>query len=488
MKNYNSLTILHSNDLHGDFHSKNIDERLMGGVSMLSGYINKVRREEKNVIYTISGDMFTGSLIDSEYKGISTIEIMNLLTPDVVTLGNHEVDYGISHLLFLEKCARFPIINANMYIVNNNVRLFNSHKILNVDNMSILFIGVLTEEVLTHTKSDKVLGSFVDVWEAAAEVGKICNSYKSVDIDFTVLLTHIGIEEDKKLAEILDPRWGVDIIIGGHSHTKLDEPIVVKGIPIVQAADGTDFIGRFDITVDMDDNCIHDFTWKLIPIDEENCPRDMELEHIIKFYKEKTDYKYERYITKMLEQYIHPRRDRETQLGKIFADLYRDNTSVDIMFLGSGTIRKDLGPIIRYKDLIEAMPYDEELYCVTMTGEQLIRALNHIHRKAAYDGEHTEFYQYSKGLHIVYSMKDYKILELSYEGKPIEPEREYKIGLHKFHYNNLKSFLNVSPEELPRRSRMLSAGSHDFLDECLSHKEYIKVPEDDRWVVIENIC
>ena len=103
MPNIKKLTILHSNDLHGDFMAKEIDKELLGGISMLSGYINKVRHEEENVLYTISGDMFRGSIIDSEYKGMSTIEIMNMLTPDVVTLGKHEVDYGLAHLMFIEK-------------------------------------------------------------------------------------------------------------------------------------------------------------------------------------------------------------------------------------------------------------------------------------------------------------------------------------------------------------------------------------------------
>ena len=116
MKQTKKITILHSNDLHGDFLAEQVDEKLVGGVSMLSGYIEKVRAEEPNTIYAIAGDMFRGSVIDSEYKGLSTIEIMNALAPDIVTIGNHEVDYGIAHLLFIEKCARFPIINANLYI------------------------------------------------------------------------------------------------------------------------------------------------------------------------------------------------------------------------------------------------------------------------------------------------------------------------------------------------------------------------------------
>ena len=119
MKTLKKLTLLHSNDMHGDFLAEQIDDELVGGVGLLSGYINKVRQEEKNVLYAIAGDMFCGSIIDSEFHGVSTIQIMNMLAPDIVTVGNHEVDYGVAHLLFLEKCAEFPIINANLYIKAN---------------------------------------------------------------------------------------------------------------------------------------------------------------------------------------------------------------------------------------------------------------------------------------------------------------------------------------------------------------------------------
>ena len=126
MKNLKKLTLLHSNDMHGDFLVEDIESSLVGGVSLLSGYINKVRTEEENVIYAIAGDMFRGSIIDSEFQGISTIQIMNMLAPDVVTLGNHEVDYGVAHLLFLEKCADFPIVNANLHIQTNHASVRTS--------------------------------------------------------------------------------------------------------------------------------------------------------------------------------------------------------------------------------------------------------------------------------------------------------------------------------------------------------------------------
>ena len=83
------FTILHSNDMHGDFLAEQAagGGELIGGLPLLSGYINKVRAEEENVLYVISGDMLQGSIIDSDFKGTSTMQIMNYLAPDVVALG-----------------------------------------------------------------------------------------------------------------------------------------------------------------------------------------------------------------------------------------------------------------------------------------------------------------------------------------------------------------------------------------------------------------
>ena len=115
-----------------------------------------------------------------------------------------------------------------------------------------MFIGVITDMVLKSLNQDVTVGTFVGLKDAAVEVGKICNAYKDADIDLTVLLTHIGFESDKELAALLDPAWGVDLIIGGHSHTILEQPAKVNDILVVQAGTGTDQIGRFDITVDDD--------------------------------------------------------------------------------------------------------------------------------------------------------------------------------------------------------------------------------------------
>jgi len=377
------FVILHSNDMHGDFLAEVRGEegRLIGGLSLLSGYLNRVRREEKNVLYVISGDMVQGSLIDSEFKGISTIELMNYLAPDVVTLGNHELDYGLPHLLFLEKMANFPIVNANLYIKKYHKRLMQPYIILNVDGFDIMFIGIITESVLQALKMDREIGTFITVEEAAAEVGRICNAYKDEDIDLTVLLTHIGFESDKELAAMLDPAWGVDLIIGGHSHTILDQPAVVNGILIVQAGVGPDQIGRFDILVDDDTNSIVDWRWQLIPIDDRLAEPDQELQRFIESYKETVDRKYGTIICRFSQALTHPRREEETALGNLFADIFAERSGADVVLVGSGSIRsKSLGPTVTLGDLYAAFPYDDVLYRCTITGAQLKGIFAHIMR------------------------------------------------------------------------------------------------------------
>jgi 5'-nucleotidase len=206
---------------------------------------------------------------------------MNYLAPDVVALGNHEFDYGLPHLLFLEKMANFPIVNANLYISTYNKRLMQPYIILNQAGFDVLFTGVITEKVMDSIKQDELISSFVTLEEASREVGRILNAYKNDDIDLTILLTHIGFESDVQLANLLKSEWGVDIIIGGHSHTIMEQPAQENNILIAQAGVGTDQIGRFDIVVDDDTNSIIEYKWQLIPIDDNLAEPDVKLQSMI---------------------------------------------------------------------------------------------------------------------------------------------------------------------------------------------------------------
>ena len=469
MNHIKHLTLLHSNDLHGDFLAEPIDSTLVGGISLLSGYLSRVRRTEPNVLYSISGDIFRGSVIDAEYRGVSTIEMLNLLAPDVVTIGNHEIDYGIAHLLFIEKCATFPIINANLYIKMSGRRLFTPCQIAEADGIRVLFLGLITEDVMAQAKQD-VIGSFIETRDAIQEIGKICNAYHSLDIDCTVLLTHMGFEEDRRLAKMLDPAWGIDIILGGHSHTVMEQPVIENGILIAQAGTGTDFIGRFDLAVDTEKNCIDSYTWQYVPITADTCERDTELEKIVDKYRSVTDARYQRLVTRFRHVLTHPQRNCETELGNLFADIFRESVGVDIMLLGSGSIRSStLGPRVEYGGLKETFPFDDSIYMFKADGAQLRRMLKFMLRDEAFR-EHTEFYQVSAGIRAVYSRTSKEFTEFSYYGRPIAAEQLFTVGIQSFHYANLKKFLDITYAELEQyqKPRVISTSCLDILDEYLS--------------------
>lgn len=482
------LTILHINDIHGDFlPSRGAFGVYKGGLSRLSGYVKKVRSEEKNVILANAGDMFRGSVIDSEFLGLSTIDMMNTLAPDVTTIGNHEIDYGIAHLLFLEKCAKFPIINADLFITLNNSRLFKPYLNIDIDGMRIMFIGLLTEEVISSAKSERVIGTYIDVEEAAKEVGIISDNYRTKDTDMLVLLTHIGIEKDRQLASLLDPDWGVDMIIGGHSHTFMEEPEVVNGVPIVQAGTGSGQIGRFDIVYDDVEKRIVKREWRLQPIDERTAPSDPVVDMIIDRYKSQTDAKYHRLVTTFARELTHPSRIQETEMGNLYADIIQYESSFDIMLMGSGAIRKKaMGPVVEYQDMTENTPFDDAVYMLKVTGGEFRRMIQYVMRDEAWEG-HTEFYQYSKGVRIVYHKSTHKLEELSFRGKEIEDGDVLLIAMQAYHYNNFEKFFNVpiGPIKNRMRPRVVVTSFNNVVEEFFATNQGLDAHVEGRITILD---
>jgi 5'-nucleotidase / UDP-sugar diphosphatase len=484
-----TFTILHSNDIHGDFMSeiKSGKGKLLGGLALLSGYVNKVRIEEENVLYVISGDMVQGSLIDAEYKGISTMEIMNYLSPDVVALGNHEFDYGLPHLLFLEKMANFPIVNANLYIKEYHKRLMRSHHIIKKAGLDILFTGIITEKILDALKLDPLIGSMVSLEEASQEVGKICDAYKRDDIDLTILLTHIGFESDVALAKMLKPEWGVDMIIGGHSHSFLEKPENVNGVLIAQAGNGTDQIGRFDITVDDDTNKVIDYTWKLLPIDGDLCEPDHKLEEFITSFKDVVDKKYSVVVTRFQKELTHPKREVESSLGNLIADIFAERCESDVVLVGSGSIRvNSLGPVVVLKDLLACFPYDDYLCRHVVNGKQLKKMFAHFMRTENRKGE-GECYQVNTKVRAEYNDQKEELIRLMISDIPVVDDTTYTVLIQGYHFKNASAYLAISTEELESsgKSKTVATSAQEVIKEYLMSHQNLDKSVEGRLVYVE---
>ncbi|MEA3335057.1 MAG: bifunctional UDP-sugar hydrolase/5'-nucleotidase [Chloroflexota bacterium] len=485
--NTKRFTILHSNDIHGDFQAEldGAEGHLIGGLSLLSGYINQVRQEEENVLYIIAGDMVQGSMIDSEFKGVSTMELMNYLAPDVATLGNHELDYGLGHLLFLEKMANFPIVVANLYIKQYHKRLMQPYHIVNVAGFDIMFIGIITQEILQALKMDTDIGTFLTLEEASDEAGRICNAYKDEDIDLTVLLTHIGFESDKRLATMLNPEWGVDLIIGGHSHTILEEPAIINDILITQAGVGSDQIGRFDIIVDDDTNSIVEWQWQLLPVDSTLAEPDEEFQAFIDTFQQVVDRKYNTMICRLAQKLTHPLREEETALGNLFADILAQSAHADIAFVGSGSIRgTQLGPIVTLGDLRRIYAYDGALYRFAVTGAQLTQIFTHIMRPDNRIPGESQCQQVSRGVRAVYNDTTRSLESLAIDGQPVRDDQQYTICLQEFHMINAAANMGITGQELREIAgpHVATTSIREVLEEYLRHHQNLNSKVESRLV------
>ena len=430
------ITILHSNDIHGQFTGQTDDDgRVTGSLAQLSGYISKAKEENPYTIYCNAGDMFQGSLIDRDFLGLSTMQILNLMDIDVMSLGNHELDYGISHMLFVSRYANFPIVNANFLVSSNQRHLFRPHTVVKLGDLDVLFIGLITQDILDMAKAEGIVGTFVSVEDAEKEIRRAKNravEVKGFDPDLTVLLTHIGYEADIELAKSLPADLGVDIIVGGHSHTYLEEPAVVNGIVIVQAGMENTHLGRLDIDYNTDERNIEGWNWEIDPLDDDHCPTDRFVRAMVNTYVMDIDEKYGEIVTRLRRTLDNYGRGNATEVGQLFADAFADSLGVDIFMLAASSLRcYSLDMTVTLQDLREAYPYDGRIVAFKVSGETLYSMIWYMLRPAVLDDWEDVFFHTSRDLHIDYD-RDAANLTMTFRWEPVDLDRMYTIGMQEF--------------------------------------------------------
>jgi 5'-nucleotidase len=167
----------------------------------------------------------------------------------------------------------------------------------------------------------------------------------------------------------------------------------------------------------------------------------------------------------------HPSWYQETELGGFLADILQESLRLDIMLVGSGSIRvAEIGPLILYSDLTECLPYDDSAIAVWVTGAQLKKMILYMLRDEVWGGSHCEFFQFSKGVRVVYDKTSRNLIEFSLHGSALDDEKIYKIGLQYYFYLNMKDFFSVSSEEIESngKPRKIATSCREVLDEYLS--------------------
>lgn len=227
------ITILHTNDVHSYVdpfpanHPKNPNK---GGVARRAAVIKMIREENPNVLLVDAGDIFQGTPYFNYYGGELEFKLMNLMEYDVATIGNHDFDNGIDGLMTQLKKANFEMVSAN-YDLKNTVLdgLVSPYTLKMVDGIKIGIFGLgIALQGLVDVRNSKET-KYLDPVEIATDTARLLREEKKCDL--VICLSHLGFkytDDASKICDVLlaQKTENIDLIIGGHTHTFLEKPVV----------------------------------------------------------------------------------------------------------------------------------------------------------------------------------------------------------------------------------------------------------------------
>ncbi|MDJ1183847.1 bifunctional metallophosphatase/5'-nucleotidase [Roseofilum casamattae] len=389
------LRLLHTNDHHAHLEPvKAGDKGTLGGIAQRKTLIDRLRQEsEANhqpLLLLDAGDVFQGTLYFNTYQGQADLEFYNRLDYDAMTVGNHEFDRGQEPLAEFIQGADFPVLSANLD-VNSSSPLFGLTKpwiILERDREKIGIIGLTTD----RTPELSNVGEGIVFQDPIVTARKSVAELSKQGINKIVALTHLGIAQDLQLAQQVD---GIDVILGGHSHTKLGEipgaenpyPIVRKtpnGDPILVATDWEwgKYLGDLQVEFDRQGK-LTQWNGNLHAIDE-TIPADPEFETILQDLRQPIQAMKAEMIGETSVRLNGDRdeiRRKATNLGTLIAEAMLSKTKgsgAQVAITNGGGIRASIarGPIA-FGQVLEVLPFGNTIIQIELTGEQIAETLEY---------------------------------------------------------------------------------------------------------------
>ncbi|KUM28875.1 multifunctional 2',3'-cyclic-nucleotide 2'-phosphodiesterase/5'-nucleotidase/3'-nucleotidase [Mesorhizobium loti] len=397
-----TLNILHFNDWHSRIEGNNKYEstcsaeeetkgECIGGAGRLVTAIAQERKklEGQNVLLLNAGDSFQGSLFYITYKGAAEEEFLNQLKPDAVTLGNHEFDDGESALVpYLDK-AQFPVVSANV-VPNDKSGAKGKIKpslVVEVGGQKIGIVGAVTNDTPELASPGPNIAIEDDVKSITAEVEKL----KAQDINKIIAVTHIGYNRER---DVIAKIPGVDVVVGGHSHTLLSNtdpkaagpyPTMVDNpdgykVPVVQAASYSKYLGEFKVVFD-DNGVVKQASGDPIYLDKSITPdpavlaRIKELGAPIEALKNKEVAE----TTKAIDGSRENCRARECEMGNLVSDAVLDRVKgqgVEIVISNGGGLRASIDQgTVTMGEVLTVLPFQNTLATFKISGKDLVAGL-----------------------------------------------------------------------------------------------------------------
>jgi 5'-nucleotidase len=397
-----TLTILHFNDWHSRIEPINKFEATcsaeddakgacFGGAARLKTAIDRERGKlaGQNVILLDAGDNFQGSLFYTTYKGAVEAEFTDLFKVDAMTVGNHEFDDGEAGLAAFLDHVHFPVVSANI-VAGRNARIGDRVKpytVLDVGGQKIGIVGAITNDadVISSPGPDVLITNDVaGVTAAVAELQK-------QGVDKIIALTHVGYQRDlSAIAKIP----GVDVVVGGHSHTLLSNtdknaagpyPTFTGNlggyrVPVVTAASYSKLLGEVTVTFD-DKGVVKEAKGDPIPLDA-NIPEDPEVVARVKELAGPIKEAMSKIVAETAAPVDGGRvtcRSGECAMGDLVADAMVERTAkqgVTIAITNGGGLRAsiDAGPVTA-GDIVAVLPFQNTLSTFELAGKDIVAAL-----------------------------------------------------------------------------------------------------------------
>jgi 5'-nucleotidase/UDP-sugar diphosphatase len=417
------IRLLYVNDFHGFAEPYRPFGSLKpeGGVAYLAHQV-KLLRQERPSLFLAAGDMIQGDNWANLFQGASVIELMNAMKFDAMVVGNHEFDFGQEVLKKRIAEAHFPVLGANV----TGFPPLKPYVLKNVGGIRIAIIGVITPETAETTHPRNVTG--LTFLPAENTVRRFLPKLKP-RVDLVLVLSHLGYPADRRLAESVP---GIDVIVGGHSHTKLTQPVKVNETLIVQAFEHGRALGVLDLT--LKDGHLTAYSGYLKEIEPIEGQADPEILKIVQKYAAKMEAELKAPVGEAAVELDGAQvRTRETNLGNLVADVVREKAGAEVAIINGGSIRTSISRgIITRKDIYKALPHRDYIVAFRLNGAGIRAALEH--GISELPGAAGKFPQVS-GLSFTYDIKappGRRVQKIFLDGRELDNHKEYIVATNDF--------------------------------------------------------
>lgn len=372
------ILVLHTNDQHGHYLPERAPwiegEPEIGGTVLLDQYIRGARDSHgaERTLLLDGGDLLSGTpLTDLEVrgsKGGAMLDVLETLGYDAWAIGNHEMDKGRANTDAFVSDSQVQVLSANLVKESGGMAFGGQlpSRIYDLGEVRIGVIGATTEGMDYLVSKEAFAG--LDVQPVADAIRPEVERLKG-EVDVVVLLTHIGVEEDQAIAQAVP---GIDLIVGGHSHTHLFPEIKEGETWIVQAGSYARSLGTLRIRVG-EGGGIETLSYTLVDLLPETAPGEPRpaVEAMVADYDQRIRSFYDVVLGECSETLT---RDyyRQSPLGSWATDMLREQLGTDLALYNGGGLRADLpaGPISR-RSLYNIFPFGNEVVTFEMTGVEL---------------------------------------------------------------------------------------------------------------------